>query len=191
MKIARFLFVLILWAVLVHGTSLASQSGQVSGQTASQSGEKSTSQTPLDKNNKDSQVSAEKDQTGGHLDHNQKTPTGETRSTAKIHSAVHQAKPAPGHQARSVKMPADESLQAGTPLNVVDSHQTSSNPSTGILSKTVTHSSTAVPARNVVLNGQQIKNSREPGARLASSGGPANATRGTAAINGSDLKRKP
>ena len=60
-----------------------------------------------------------------------------------------------------------------------------------VSSKAASHRSVPVPPATVAVNGQQFKSSRDPGARLASSGGPLTAAKGTAAINGTDMKRKP
>jgi hypothetical protein len=55
----------------------------------------------------------------------------------------------------------------------------------------VNRHSIPAPSPAIAANAQQIKRSHDPGAHLAVSGGPANSTHGTAAISGTNMKRKP
>jgi hypothetical protein len=48
-----------------------------------------------------------------------------------------------------------------------------------------------VPSWGDSVNGLQFRNSRNPGSHLAGGGGPATIARGTAVINGTDVKRRP
>jgi hypothetical protein len=191
MKKARFLFVMIFWAVLAQGASFGSQSGQAREQTGSQSDEKSANNSSPD-GSKDPKAHGQKDQTGEYSlsDENQKSFAAVEAGTPKVRKAVNQAKPAP-RQLRSAKTPTANNLPKETPRNTLDSRQTSSTMPSQAPNKPLKHTAMPVPPPTVALNGQQFKNSRDPGARMATSGGSANSARGTAAINGSDIKRKP
>jgi hypothetical protein len=77
-----------------------------------------------------------------------------------------------------MRMPGENSL----------SHRNGITPS---VSTSVTRRQSPTPARAIAVNAQQTKSSRDPGAHMAVSGGPANSTHGTAAISGTNMKRKP
>jgi hypothetical protein len=182
MKKSLVLLAMILWAfiscaVLVYGASFRNQSDQVQQPTTSQS-DKESANSSLDIG-KDTQA------------------RGPTRGTPEHRRYASHAKPAPIRQPRSGRIPAARDLQTEALQNVPDSHETrptlfSGVPgSSNVLGKTVRHSGMPLPPSTVALNGQQFKNSRDPGARMASTGGSANSARGTGAINGSDIKRKP
>ena len=191
MSKARILLPMIFWAVLVGGASFASQSNQTREQTAATSHEKSANSSRAGSN--DTQSRREKDQTTEYLpsDENQKSFGAIKAGTRKHLPAVSHAKPPQNRQLRSAKTPAAKDLQTEALQNVPGSHQTSPSLSSSGPGKTIRHSSRAVHPSTVALNGQQFKNARDPGARMATSGGPANSTRGTTAINGTDVKRKP
>ena len=191
MSKARVLLPMIFWAVLVGGASFASQSNQTREQTAATSHEKSANGSRAGSN--DTQGRGEKDQTTEYLpaDENQKSFAAVTASTGKHRPAVSHAKPLQNRQLRSAKTAGAKHLQTEALQNVPGSHQTSPSVSSGGPGKTIRHSSLAVHPSTVALNGRQFTNARDPGARMATSGGPANSTRGTAVINGSDMKRKP
>jgi hypothetical protein len=185
MKTAKFLFMMVAWVALMHGASLG-QSGQVSEQKAAESGEKSAPEMRRENVVEDR---SEKDQPGWHAD--QKTLAARSKSAAKNQPAIHSAKPAQSRPVQSANKTAEEGVRPSTGLNATNASQTDSRPSPGTPAKTVKHSAPSVTASNATLNGQQFKNSRSPGAHMASAGGPANSTHSTGAINGSDLKRKP
>ena len=188
MRTLRFLFAMIVAAVLLPETSLASQSTSVPQQSPSQSRETSGSSEAQT----DSQVGREKNQTGaGHSDVGQNNPEPGTRHVIQPRPNQSHVKPALGHQVRSDRTPVARSLRRETLENGVSFHQMESTTSSGVPNKTVSHYSAPVPAATVAVNGQQFRNTRDPGARLAVSGGSLSATRGTAAINGSNMKRKP
>ena len=191
MRKARTLLPMIFWAALVHGASFGSQSGQAQERTSSQSGEKAPNSSRA--GSKDTRSRGEKDQTPEYLPsrENQKSFATVKSGTRKHRPAVSQAKSPHNRQLRLAKTPAAKDLQMEALQNVLGSHQTSPSLSSSGPGKTVRHSSLPVRPSTIALNGQQFKNSRDPGAHMASSGGPANSKRGTAVINGTDIKRKP
>ena len=190
MSKAPVLLPLIFWAVLAGGVSLGSRSVQAQEPTLSQCNEKSANSSSPD-GSKDTQVRGQENQMGKYPDRN-----GKGFATAKIGTrnrrpAASHVKPTPSRQLRSAKTPAAKDLRTAAPQNVPGSHQTGLTLSSNAPGKTIRHSSLPVPPSTVALNGQQFKNFRDPGAHIATSGGPANSRRGTAVINGSDMKRKP
>jgi hypothetical protein len=190
MRKARILLPMIFWSVLVQGASFGSQSGQAQEQTSSQSGEKSAKDSSPD-GSKDTQARGQKDQMGEYLDENEKGFAAAKEGTPKRRPAASHAKPAPSRQPSSGKTPTANNLRTETPRNALDSHQTGSTMPSPVPNKPLKHPSMTVPPPTMALNGQQFKNSRDPGAHMATSGGSANSARGTAVINGSDIKRKP
>lgn len=191
MSKARVLLPMIFWAVLVGGASFGNQSGQAQEPTPSQSAEKSANSGRAGSN--DTQARGEKHQTTEYSssDENQKNFASVKAGTRKPRPAVSHAKPPQNRQRRSGKTPAANNLQTEALRNVPGSHQTSPSLPSNVSSKTIRHSSLAAHPSTIALDGLQFKNSRDPGARMAVSGGAANSTRGTAVINGSDMKRKP
>jgi len=188
MKTPRFIFLMIVWAVLLQGTTLARQSNSASQQTPSQSRETSDSSHGL----KDGQVRSEESQTGaGDSDVGQNSPERGTRHVTQRRPSQSHAKPVPSHQVRSGRTPTASSLRPETLENGIGSHRLGSSSSSGVPNRTVSHRTAPAPTATVAVNGQQFKNSRDPGARLTSSEGPLTAARGTAAINGTNMKRKP
>lgn len=189
MKTTRFLFLTAVAAVLLQGTSLASQSNSVPQQTPSQSREASDSS----EDQKDGQVRSEKNQTGaGDSDVRQNSPERRTRHVTQRRPNQSHARPAPlNHQVGSGKTAAASSLRPETLENGMGFYQMGPTTSNGIPNKTINHHGAPVPSATGAINGQQFRSPRGPGARLASSGGPLTATRGTAVINGTNMKRKP
>ena len=188
MKTARFLFLMMIAAVLLRGTSFARQSSSASQQTPAQS--RQTSDSP--EGQKDSQIRIEKNQTGAEeSDRGQVSPKPGTRHVPQRRPAQSHTKPAPGHQVHSSRTPAVSSPGPVTLENGMGFHHLASATLSGSPNKTVSHRSAPVPPATVSVNGQQFKSARDPGARLASSGGPLAAARGTAAISGTNMKRKP
>jgi hypothetical protein len=190
MRKARIFLPMIFWVVLVHGTSFGSQSGVAQEQTSSQSAEKSANSSRAGSN--DTQARGGRDQRTEYLpsDENQKSVVAVKAGTRKHRPAVSYAKLPQNRQLRSAKAATAKDLQTEALRNVPGSHPISPTLSS-VPGKTVRHSSRPVSPSTVALNGQQFKNFRDPGARMASSGGPANSTRGTGTINGTDVKRKP
>ena len=190
MKKIGVLLQMILLGVFMHGASFGSQSGQAQQQTPSQSGEESANNSSPD-GSRNTQARSQKDQTDKSLDESEKGFAALRKDRPKRRPAASHPKAAPSRQLRSAKTPPAKDLQTPALQNVPDSHQISPTLSSNVPGKTVGHSSRPVSPSTVALNGQQFKNSRDPGARMATSGGPATSTRGTAAINGTDVKRKP
>jgi hypothetical protein len=190
MKTARFFFVMMIAVVLLPGTNLASQSNSVRQPTPSQSREASDSS----ERQKGGQVSSGKNQTGaGDSDVGQNSPERRTGHVTQRRPNQSGARPASvSHQVRSGKTPVARNLRPETLENSMgSSHRMGSTTSNGISSKTINHHSAPIPLPTSALNGQQFKSPRDPGARLASSGGPLTAARGTAVINGTNMKHKP
>jgi len=88
-------------------------------------------------------------------------------------------------------MPATNTTRASTPPDTLDFRQSSLGTTTGISKRTVSRNNVTHPSPAAFLSGQQFKNSRDPGARMAASGGGATAARGTASIDGTGMKPKP
>jgi hypothetical protein len=190
MKTTRFLFLITIGAVLLQGTNLASQSNSVPQQIPSQNRERSISDQPRD-SNRDSQVGDEKPAGTGDTDREQNAPERATRRILQRGPKQGHAKRAPSHPLHSAKTPAPSNLRTETLESGMAFHQLGSTTSSCVPNKTVRYRSFSVPSASVAINGQQFKNFRDPGARLARSGGPLTAARGTAAINGTNMKRKP
>jgi len=182
MKKARFLFGMIFWALLVPGASFGSQSGKAPEQAPSQSGEKSA--------NSASPGGSKDGQARGESENEQGFPISRQGTPRRRPSTSH-ANPGPSRQLRSAKTPTANNLRTETPGKTLDSHQTSSTMPSGVPNKPPKHAGILVPPPSAALNGQQFENSRYPGARMATSGGSVNSRRGTAVINGTEIKRKP
>jgi len=186
MKKARFLFGMILWAMLTHGTGWARQQEQ----PALRGEEKSLYHSSPD-GSQDTETHGPKEQTDKYSDENQERLAAHKEGTRQRRPASGYAKPAPSRQLRSAKTPAANDLRTEMPRDVVDAHQTNSTGSFAVPNKPLRHPSTSVPPPTVGLNGRQFKNSRDLGGRMASSGGPATSTKSTAGLNGTNLRPKP
>ena len=186
MKTAPFFFLMIVGAILLQASSPA-QSDSAPQPTASQNGKKSAGNQ-----RKDAEVRDEKNQTrSGKVDEDQGPSARLKRSATKRRPSAGHSKPFPSHQSRPAKTPLASHLRSATPENGIGFHFTGSDTSSGVPSKTVSHRSAPLTPPAVAVNGQQFKTPRDPGAHLASSGGPLTTTRGTAAISGTNMKRKP
>ncbi len=182
MRMARTLFMMIV-AALLPTANLAAQASSAPQQATSPS-EKSAGQQKDDVRN-------DKDQPGTkEAGENQKASADMTRTTTKRRPSTSQSGAVITRQAHLRKMPAMSNSQTNAPAGVTSPVQTQSNAPTNIPNKAVSHRPSA-PASPVPANGLQFRNTRDPGARLASSGGPLTVARGTAAINGTNMKRKP
>jgi hypothetical protein len=191
MSKAKVLLPLIFWAVLVGGASFGRQSNPARKQTAAISNEKSANGSRA--GNNDTQAHGEKDQTTEYSssDENRKNFGAVKAGSRKHRPAVSNAKLPQNWQLHSAKTPAGKHLQTEALQNAPGSHQTGPSLSFNGPGKTIRHSSLTVHPSTAALNGQQFKNARDAGARMVISGGSANSARGTAVINGSDIKRKP
>ncbi len=184
MKAVRILFSIMIAAVSLQGATLAAQASSAPQQAPAQSSEKSADQQ------KD-EVRNEKDQARPkEADQSQEQSASVTRITTKRRPSASQSKPVPSHQPRPAKTPTTNSPHTDTPGSGAAPEQTGSKAVTNVPNKAVSRRPSAPPSA-VPLNGQQFKNSRDPGARLAVSGGPPTSPRGTAAINGTNMKHKP
>jgi hypothetical protein len=181
MRTAQFVFVSLIGAVLLLSTSFVGQSNQVPEPTLSHD------RSP-DRSN--SQTGGEKDQTGNYLNDNQKTFVDRKGGVPERRPVGVGAKLAPSHHPRSGKTLSVNDPRSETGRNVLDSNPSSSTRSSDVPDKTLKHPSVPVPAPTVAIDGQQFRSSREPGARMTTSGGPANSMR-SSGINGTDMKPKP
>jgi hypothetical protein len=185
MKRVRHLFVLMIAAVFLLGTSLGQQADRLSQQSPSQSGEKSADQLKDDvRNDKDQARPKEANE-------NPEQWVDVTRTTTKRRTNASHPKPIPTFRARPAKTPTTNSPRIDAPGRVAAPEQMGAKAASNIPNKAVRRRSPSIPATAVSVNGQQFKNFRNPGARLAISGGPQASARGTAAISGTDIKRKP
>jgi hypothetical protein len=187
MMTVRFLFVLMIATVLLPGTSIAHQADHPSQRAPSQSGDKSDSDYRRDVEARD-----ENEQTRwGEANQNSKGSAYVTKTTTKLRSSTSKFQRAVNHPRRLSKTPATNGARIDTPATVTGPQETSLKIAVPVPNHAVSHRSLSAPSSAVSVNGQQFKNSRDPGAHLAVSGGPLTAARGTAAINGTNMKRRP
>jgi hypothetical protein len=175
MKTVPFFFVMMIAAVSLPVTSLARQADHPSQQALSQSGDKSDG---------DYQRHVVADQIS-------KRSAYLTKTTTKSRSSANHSQPAVSHPRRLNKTPITNGSRIDTPGTVTGPQETSLKTAVPVPNQAVSHRSLSAPSSAVSVNGQQFKNSRDPGAHLAVSGGPLTSSRGTAAINGTNMKRKP
>jgi len=187
MKTERLLFLMVSCACLLQSASFARQSNPAEHQTLSQNGEKTAGD-----HQKGAAVRGEKDRTrSGEAGDSQERSTGLRRTATKHPPSATHSKPAPSHQLRPGKTRTTNGPRTDAPGIIRGLQQTRPKASTTVPNKVVNHRSVPVPPPTVAVNGQQFRNSRDLGAHLAVSGGPLTATRGTATINGTNMKRKP
>lgn len=177
MRMVRFLFLLMIATALLPVTSLARQADYSSQQAPSQSGDRSESDY-----RRDVEVREE----------NGQIRSREANQVSKRSASVTKTtKPAVSHPLRLNKTPATNSPRIDTPATVTGIKKTSIRTAVPVPTWAVGHRSLSTPSSAVSVNGQQFKSSRDLGAHLAISGGSLTAARGTAAINGTNMKRKP
>jgi len=185
MKGMRFLFVLMMASVLPRGTSVAQPTDHPSHQAISQSGEKSADQET-------NEVRSDKDQARSKQgDESQPEPAVVRRTSVKHRPSAGHPKTVPGHQSRPAKTHTKNNARIEAPGRVALPEKMASKAATSSPNRAVSRRSPSAPSPAVSVNGQQFRNSRDPGAHLAVSGGPLATARGTAAINGTNMKRKP
>jgi hypothetical protein len=184
MRIPRFFLAMILLVVPGQGSGFASQSNQIPEQGSSQSGGKPVGETQA---NEGKAASAGNESS---VEANQNRQTAKKISAVKRLSLLGQPKSA-STRAHSVKPAENSGIAASTPADVMTLHQSSGGPLAGVSGRRSASHNPPVPSTSVSVGGGQFKRSRVASARLVTTGGPANSTRGTAAINGSDMKRKP
>jgi hypothetical protein len=186
MMTLRFLFVMMIAAALLPGTSLAHQADHLAQRAPSQRGDKSNSDYQ-----RDVEV-PENDQTrSGEANQISKRSAYLTKTTNKRRSSTSHSQPAVIHPRRPIKTPATNGARIDAPRTVTRPQETSLKNAVPVPNQAVSHRSLSAPSSAVSVNGQQFKNARDPGAHLAVSGGPLTAVRGTAVINGTNMKRKP
>jgi hypothetical protein len=186
MKMVRLFFVMMIAAVVLAGTSLARQADRPSQQAPSQSGDKSDSNYQ-----RGVEVRNENDQTrSGEAGQISKRSTYLAKTTTKSRSSPSHSQPAVSHPRRLNKTPATSGPRIDAPSIVTGPQETSLKTAVPVPNQAVRHRNPSAPSF-VSVSGQQFKNSRDPGAHLAISGGPLTAARGAAAINGTNMKRKP
>lgn len=127
----------------------------------------------------------------GEADQNQNSPARRTRNATKHRPSVSTSKVVPRRPVLPDKTIAANNRRTYATGGQAGFQLTKSKAATGAAGKAAGHRSPPVPPPAVSVNGQHFRNSRDPGARLAVSGGPLTATRGTAAINGTNVRRKP
>jgi hypothetical protein len=187
MKMVRLFFVMMVAVVLLPGTSLARQSDHSSQQTPSQSGDRSNSVYQ-----RDLEVRDENGQTrSGEADQVSKRSANLAKTTTKRRSSTIHSQPAVSHPRRFNRTPVTNGPPIDTPRAVIGPQETSRKTAVPVASRAVSHRSLSGSSSAVSVNGQQFKNSRDPGGYLAITGGSLTAARGTVAINGTNMKRRP
>ncbi len=181
MKRTCLLFVLIIASVLLPGTSLARQGDHPSPGVPSQSNEKSNAQQ------KDNLANAKASPNVADV---KEHPADVTQTPARHPSSVRHSKPVPINRAHPAKTPTKKSARTDATGSVASPEPVRSNAQRYIPNTAVSVHRPATPSPAVSVNGQQFRNSRRPGARLVANGAPATTARGTAAINGTDMKPK-
>lgn len=185
MKSVHLLLVMTIAAGLLLGTSVGQQADHPAQPAPSQSGGKSTDQQKDEVRKDDDQAHARE------ADHNQGPLRDMTRTTTKRRPIVSHPKPVPTFRVRPAKTPATSSSRTEAPGRIAPLEQMGSRTDTNIPNKVIGHRSVTAPPPSVAVNGQQFKNSRDPGAHLIASGGPLTSPRGTASISGTNMKHKP
>jgi hypothetical protein len=188
---ARFFFSLMIATTLLSGMTYARQAEHSAPpQQPSQSGATSAPDH-LSEGQQNDRARAEqgKDLTS-KFDGGDKVPkrVGRVTPHRPIQTNSNRASTHPLHPAKS---PAVNSARSDSHSTVTGTQQTDKKTAVAGLRKTNGHGDAITPPQTIALNGQRFRNSRDPGARLAISGGPVTEARGTAAINGNDMKRKP
>jgi cytoskeletal protein RodZ len=196
----RILLPMIFLAVLGHSAVIKMQSGQAQEPASAPSSEKSNSSNstsggsgPSSDQDKTTQVRGQSERSS--FDQEGTNFAAASTNPVKRRPSASQAKPVSARQPASSKTRATGVVRE-SPSIISDAHPTGPANSTGAKSaemptKTLQHGNVPAAPPPAALKGQQFKNSRDPGARMAASGGPANSTRGATGISGSDIKRKP
>jgi hypothetical protein len=185
---ARFLIVVMIAAVSLRAASLAAQASSVPQKAVSQSSEKAADQ-------QNDQVRSEntndKDQARPKEDEkNQGQSAGMMRTTIRSSGASRSIPPV-AHQAHPAKTATTKGARTNAPESVASQEQMGPKTAANIRNKAVSRPSLSASSSAVSVNGQQFRNFRDPGAHLAVSGGSLTSPRGTAAINGTNMKHRP
>jgi hypothetical protein len=185
MKLERFHFAAVLIAaVMLQGSGLAAQAGPVVKPATSQSGEKSADQQ------KDVVRNATDQSPQKEADENRQLSADVMRTISKRPPSARHSKPVLNHQPRPAKTLATKGGRSDAPAGVTALEQAGSKAIPSVANKAVSHRPSAPPSA-VFLDGQQFKNSRDPGAHLAVTGGRRTSPSDTAVINGTNLKPRP
>jgi len=122
------------------------------------------------------------------------SPKGKAAVTASVPkprpSESHPKQPHRHSGPRAAAPPAGD-LRTAALGGAAQVSQTRPSPSTGAAHRADNRRGMLVPSPTGAANGQQFTNPHNPGARLVTSGGPARSPRGTATINGTNLKPRP
>ena len=188
MRTLRFLFVMMVASPLLAGTSRMSKSDFAPQETGSQTGEKSPGDNSSNTQKQD-ENRGEEGQPSPARPEGRKHLAGVTHTVVK-HPSVSHSKPVRNHQTDQATTAATSNPFLNMPASVRGLQHTGSGTVLAPPVKATTRGSSAPPRANVAVNGQQFKNSREPGAHLTASGGPLTSPRGIAAINGTNIKPK-
>jgi hypothetical protein len=187
MKMVRFPLLMMIAVVLLAGTSLARQADRPSQPAPSQSGDKSGSDHQRDPDVRDENGQTRSRVAGQFSQRSESL----TKTATKHRSTIIHSQPAVSHSRRLNKTPAANGSRIDTSRTVTGPQETSLRTAIPVPTQVVGHRSLSAPSSAVSVNGQQFKNSRDPGAHLAISGGPLTSVRGAAAINGTNMRRKP
>ena len=184
MKWERSLFVLMFAAALLEGSGLRARASSAPQPATSESSQKSTDQQKKEGR-------GETDQTRPREAAQHEEPSADvTRTRTKRRPGASHPKPAPSPHPRPVKRPAKNNPRTDARGRIAVPELTRSKATTRVPNTAISHRSFEPPSA-VSVSGQQFKNPRHPGSRLGVSGGPPSTPRGTAAINGTNMKRKP
>jgi hypothetical protein len=195
MRTVQFLFAVLFFAGSVPGAGVGYSFAQSTQPASSQNGEKAVSGAEAD-GQKNAQSTKGKNQYDGSSDERPINSKNASKTKVKRSSSVSPAKPAANRRlSPSANALTADNLRTAAPENAPHFSQaatsTASGTTTAAPSKPRSNRSNSDPVPSFAVSGQQFRNSRNPGAHLVVSGGPANSTRGTAAINGSNIKPKP
>jgi hypothetical protein len=186
MKMTRFIFGLMVGSGLLQGSSFARESGRALQQATVQSPDKPANDSSDEQNS----VPARGEKEAGKADVDRKvtSPIHAKKQTAK-YQIKSESKPASVHSSH----PASSIANVPASTNSIASRTAGLPASHATLSQTVSNRKVLTPSASptAAVSGQQFRNPHDPGARLAATGGPLTASRGTAAINGTNMKRKP
>jgi hypothetical protein len=188
MKVRAFLFLMLIWAASVYGTVYGAGLAQRVESPSSASRE-DNGPDPTREATKDGQLRGGGGQTGGgYLNEQRNAPKQGTKGLPKQRPS--EGRPPASDPLRFGKTQANHNSRMDAHGNGLGSLR-SSTPSAGGPDSLVNHSHRSVrPPAAAAGNGQPFRHAHSTGASLAISGGPANSTRGTAVINGTDM-RKP
>jgi hypothetical protein len=190
MRMACFPFVMMTAAILLQGESLVGQTNSVPQRTIADNSDKSADDRSPAVQNDDGKVRSEEFHTRPAEAQGHKHSTV-TRTQVKKRPITSKSLPTDSHRLLSSKTATKGSLRPNTAVGVVGLQMPDSR--TGRVAPpnmlTKTRSVPVLPTAGI--NGHQFKNSHDPGTKLETAGGTLVTAGGTAALNGSNMKRKP